>query len=80
MHNLGIVGIVVDNRADKADDVQHIITQYGESIISRMGVPSPDRYQGIITIAMEAERARVSQFISELESIDGVNATYCMLG
>lgn len=79
MHNLGIVGIVVDNRADKADDVQNIITRYGDSIISRMGVPSPDRYQGIITIAMEAERARVSQFINDLELIEGVNASYCML-
>ena len=79
MQSLGIIGIVVENRADKADNVQNIITRYGDSIISRMGVPSPDRYQGIITIAIEADRARVSQFISDLESVDGVNAGYCML-
>lgn len=79
MQDLGIVGIVVENRADRADEVQNIITQYGDAIISRMGVPSPDRYQGIITIAMEADRARVSEFINELELIEGVNASYCML-
>lgn len=79
MQDLGVVGIVVENRADNADDVQNIITRYGDSIISRMGVPSHDRYQGIITIAMEADRARVSQFVNDLESIEGVNASYCML-
>lgn len=79
MSGIGIVGIVVENRADKADDVQHIITRYGDSIIARMGVPSSNRYTGIITIALEAEKTRISEFVSELESVGGVAANYCML-
>lgn len=79
MNRIGIVGIVIENRADKADDVQSVITRYGDAIISRMGVPSFNRYTGIITIALEADRAKVSHFVSELEAVEGVSANYCMV-
>jgi len=79
MNQIGVVGIVVENRAEKADEVQNIITQYGDSIISRMGVPSPDRDTGVITIAMEADRQRISDFVRELEAVDGVSANYCLV-
>lgn len=79
MQEIGIVGILVENRADKADDVQGIITRYGDSIISRMGVPSYNKYTGIITLALEADRARLSEFVRDLETVEGVSAGYCML-
>lgn len=79
MNTVSVVGIVIENRADKADDVQNIITKYGDSIISRMGVPSSDRYTGIITIALEADTDRAAGFVGELKSIGGVTANFCTL-
>lgn len=79
MCQIGIVGITVCDRADHAEKVQHIITQYGDVIIARMGVPSSDRYVGIISIIMETDRDRIIEFVTDLEDIDGVKANYCML-
>ncbi len=79
MYKIGVIGIVVENRAERADDVQNIITRYGDAVISRMGVPSFDRYTGIITVAMEADRKKISDFVHELEAVDGVSANYCLV-
>ncbi|TLM97751.1 hypothetical protein FDZ73_24525 [bacterium] len=79
MSQVGIVGIMVENRADKAEKVQHIITMYGDAIFARMGVPSPDRFAGIITVAMDGDEKRIKEFLQDLEKVGGVTANYCIV-
>ena len=52
--------------------MQAIITKYGGDILSRMGISSPDRGKGLITLVMESEVGQVRRFQRELEAIPGL--------
>lgn len=68
-----LMGILVDHRAEMAPEVQEIITRYGGDILCRMGIPSPSREKGLITVVMEAKGETVQQFRKELQDISGVD-------
>lgn len=68
-----IVGLMIDERGQKAPDVQQVITRYGNSILCRNGMPSPSRERGIITLTMEAEPEQYNKMEKELRRIDGVS-------
>lgn len=69
-----VVGIVVDERVEHAPQVQEVITRYGKDIICRMGVPSPSKENGLITLVFKGEAGTAEQFYHELEGIGGVDA------
>jgi|LFRM01.1.fsa_nt_gb putative iron-only hydrogenase system regulator len=69
---LSLVSILVDERGERAPRVQEVVTEFGSEIIGRFGVPSPSKEKGLITLAMEAERARVDQLVGKLKTIEGV--------
>lgn len=70
--NLSLVGILVDHRGDMAPRVQEVITEYGTEVIGRLGVPSPSKEKGLITLAMEAEISEIQEFTGRLKAIEGV--------
>ena len=67
-----IVGLMIDERDQKAPNVQQIITRYGSSILCRNGIPSPSRERGIITLTMEAYPEEYNEMEQELRQIKGV--------
>ncbi|HBE77465.1 MAG TPA: hypothetical protein DDW65_06725 [Firmicutes bacterium] len=69
---LTVFGIMVDNRGEKAPEMQEVITKYGRDIIGRMGVPSPSKEQGLITLVYEGESQQATVFRKELEDIAGI--------
>lgn len=70
---LTVFGVLVDNRADRAPGVQEVITRYGEDIIARMGVPSPSKERGLITLVFKGEVPAAQSLYRELEAINGVD-------
>lgn len=69
---LSLVGILVDHRGAMAPRVQEVITEYGAEVIGRLGVPSPSKEKGLITLAMEAETNEIEEFKTKLKAIEGV--------
>lgn len=73
MENLFIMGILVDKRTKSAPKVQEILTQYGDSIISRFGVHDPGEVNnGLITLNIQDNEDGFHGLSSKLESLDGV--------
>jgi putative iron-only hydrogenase system regulator len=70
---LTIIGIMVDHRAERAPDVQEIITRHGDDIVCRMGVPSPSKEKGLITLVYKGDNAGAEHFYNQLEEISGVD-------
>lgn len=70
--SLTVFGIMVDNRDEKAPDMQEVITKYGRDIIGRMGIPSPSKEQGMITLIFEGDSKKATVFRKELEDISGI--------
>jgi hypothetical protein len=69
-----VVGIAVDERAERALPVQEVITRYGEAIVCRMGVSSQSKKNGLITLVFRGDAAPAERFYHELEAISGINA------
>jgi putative iron-only hydrogenase system regulator len=72
--SMTVIGIVVDERAERAPRVQEVITRYGEDIVCRMGVPGPSKQNGLITVVFNGETAKAERFYRELEEVGGVAA------
>ncbi|MEG6616014.1 TM1266 family iron-only hydrogenase system putative regulator [Peptococcaceae bacterium 1198_IL3148] len=70
--NIAIFGLIVDERASRAPEVQQVLTRYGAQILSRSGVPAPSKNRGIITLTMEASEQEREEMHQELQQISGV--------
>ncbi len=70
--DIAIVGLLVDERASHAPEVQEVLTRYGSNILSRNGIAAPDKNSGIITLAVEAteqERQEIEQDLSQIRGV-----------
>ncbi len=74
MSDLNIVGIRLDDRSDHASSVQKVLTNYGDQIVGRFGIPTPDKQDGLIAVVIEAESSDVQCLTDDLRKIDGVIA------
>lgn len=73
MTNLFIMGISVDKRQATAPNVQEILTQFGDSIVSRFGIHDPgEENHGLISLTIRDEQERVDALTHKLEHLDGV--------
>ena len=69
---VGIMGILLKNRREQAPEVQEILTDYGDVILTRSGVHDPAQDRGLITLTVEAGAAEIAELTKELESVPGV--------
>ncbi len=69
---LAVMGILVGNRGDKSPAVQQVLSDFGDQILMRAGVPSPDRERGLITLALEADSGAREDLSRRLQAIEGV--------
>lgn len=73
MKSLSIVGILVDKRTQAAPRVQEILTKFGDSILSRVGVHDPGEEQhGLITLSVRDKQEKIDALARELEALEGV--------
>jgi len=74
-----IVGILVDERACQAPEVQEVLTRHGSRILSRNGIPDPGRERGIITLTLQASDEERASLEQDLSSISGVaTKSFCL--
>ena len=69
---LTIMGISLNDREDISPKVQGVLSEFGEEILMRAGIPSPDRQKGLIALALEADESAVKNLAKQLEEIEGV--------
>lgn len=70
---LGFVGIIVENREKQADSVNHVLSEFGEVIVARTGVPYKQKKCGVITLIVDATTDEVGSLTGRLGSIEGVS-------
>lgn len=70
-----VVGMLVNHRKKAVPVVQHVLTNFGDQIIGRMGHPKgygENKEDGLITLTMHATDTEIAEFTHQLDSIDGV--------
>jgi len=69
---LGFVGIVVEDRHVSAPKVNAVLTEFGDLIVGRMGIPHLDEECSVITLIVKATTDEVGSLTGKLGQIPGI--------
>jgi putative iron-only hydrogenase system regulator len=70
---LGFVGIVVEERQKSAPQVNSILTEFGDLIAGRMGMPYSQKQCSVITLIVDATTDELGRMTGKLGSLPGVS-------
>jgi len=70
---LGFVGVIIENRKKTAPLVNAVLTEFGEMIIGRMGIPHADKDHSVIALIVDATTDQVGALTGKLGKITGVS-------
>ena len=69
---IALVGIVL-NSHDSVDELNRLLSQYGQYIIGRMGIPYREKDLSIISVALDAPGDVISALSGKLGMLPGVS-------
>ncbi|MBM3243246.1 MAG: CopG family transcriptional regulator [Candidatus Omnitrophica bacterium] len=70
---LGFVGLIIHNRKKAAPLVNNILTEFGELVVGRMGIPHLKRDISVIVLIVNASTDEVGALTGKLGKISGVS-------
>lgn len=70
---IALVGIIVENM-DSVEKLNHILHEYGQYIIGRMGLPYREKGVNIISVAVDAPQDVINALTGKIGALDGVGA------
>lgn len=70
---VAIIAIMVENQ-NSVSTLQDLLSQYGEFIIGRMGVPYKQRNINVISVAIDAPVDTINTLTGKIGRLEGVNA------
>ncbi|WP_073239831.1 TM1266 family iron-only hydrogenase system putative regulator [Desulforamulus putei] len=79
-NSVGGVVIVVEDRARLAPKVNAILTEYGDLIVGRVGLPYREKNKYVITIVVDGDVAVVKDMVSKLESLGEIQVKLALSG
>ena len=68
---IGFVGIIIENR-EKIQEVNRILTLFGDMIRGRIGVPNQEDHTAVIGLIVEGTNDRVGAMTGKLGNIPGI--------
>ncbi len=69
---LGFVGIIIENRKNSASQVNQVLSDFGDDILARVGLPYRARQWNVITLTVEMSTDRLGSLTGRLGAIEGV--------
>jgi len=76
---IGVIGIVVESREDASRRINTVLSEYGEMIVGRMGVPYRDRDLSVISLIVDGSTDEIGAMTGKLGSLTGVKVKTALL-
>lgn len=70
---IALIGIIVE-KMDSVEKLNHILHEYGEYIIGRMGIPYREKKVSIISVAIDAPQDVINALTGKIGALDGIGA------
>lgn len=70
---VAVIGIIVRNK-DSIEELNKTLSEYGQYIIGRMGVPYHKKEVNIISIAIDAPQDVINTLSGKIGRLDGISA------
>ena len=68
---IAVIAIVAESR-DHIDEMNHVLSAYGEYIIGRMGIPYRKRGINLIAVALDAPQDTIAALAGKIGALPGV--------
>ncbi len=75
---IGCVTIILERQKADVGTVNELISQFGDAVVGRLGLPYPERGVNIITLIVDASVERVSALTGRLGKLPGVQVKSLM--
>ncbi|TCS82177.1 TM1266 family iron-only hydrogenase system putative regulator [Muricomes intestini] len=69
---IALIGIILSN-TDHVEELNHLLSKYGQYIVGRMGIPYREKSISIISIAIDAPGDVISALSGKLGMLPGVS-------
>jgi len=76
---LGFVGIMIEHREQSAGEVNRIISQFGDSVVARQGVPYKDRMCSVISLIVDMDTDELGSLTGRLGAVPGVSTKSALI-
>lgn len=70
---VALIGIIVE-KTDSIETLNHLLHEYGQYIIGRMGIPYKERGINIISVAIDAPQDVINALSGKIGRLDGIGA------
>lgn len=70
---IAVIGIVVES-GEHIGDMNALLSQYGDYIIGRMGIPHREKGVNIISVVLDAPSDIISALSGKLGRLEGINS------
>jgi putative iron-only hydrogenase system regulator len=70
---LGFVGIIVEDRKKAAHQVNDLLSEHGDIIVARVGLPYRERKCSVITLIVDATTDELGALTGKLGALSGVS-------
>jgi putative iron-only hydrogenase system regulator len=79
-NSVGGVVIVVEDREKLAPKVNTILTEFGDLVVGRVGLPYREKNKYVITIVVDGNAAVVGEMVNKLEALGEVQVKVALSG
>ena len=69
---IGTITIIITNRTSQAENVNAILSEFGDVIIGRMGIPYPAKHLHIIALIVHASTDEIGALTGKLGAFKGI--------
>lgn len=70
---LGFIGIIIDDREKCSGVVNEVLSQFGELILARTGLPNAKGNTSVITLVIDATTDELGVLTGKLGNVPGVS-------
>ena len=70
---IAVLSVIVENRAS-AEEVNALLSQFGEYIVGRMGIPYREKGVSVICVVLDAAAETINALTGKLGRVQGVSA------
>ena len=70
---LGFVGIIIEDRKKASAKINNLLSEYGNIIAARVGVPYKERNCCVITLVVDATTDELGSLTGKLGAVEGVS-------
>jgi putative iron-only hydrogenase system regulator len=69
---IAVVGILIEDREKVVDEVNKNLSEFGDIIVGRMGIPYPEKEVSIISLIVNGNNDQIGALSGKLGNLPGV--------